>query len=286
MLISSFIASPTIAIGIALAGNLVWACYCFVILLYRLTQSSCLLLFYSNIMNNENEDSDEDQNVHFGNGNGVQEQRQRLQPAREEPYNERNAFDVANLRPLVSAGMVARAQALISMVMTNGGSVVGLEELAEEEYSGRFRIMVLQILRIQKSSKQAQANMTRRKNGGNVTPVNYDRVVYAMDIFGRAGHNTCVILLGGGSNDLFWKFDVSMRDGLTTNSKAFFAFILSCHVYAFSPRVANTISHPLFKMSQDQAHCFLLLCQRGSRTTLRDSPHSMSREVSSPLSIT
>ena len=53
-------------------------------------------------MNNENEDSDEDQNVHFGNGNGVQEQRQRLQPAREEPYNERNAFDVANLRPLVS----------------------------------------------------------------------------------------------------------------------------------------------------------------------------------------
>lgn len=171
-------------------------------------------------MMNENEDED------FENGRGVQQQR--VQPARVNPYNERTPFSFASIMPVVSAGMAVKARQLVSAVMRNEDSLVGLEELVKSDYRSMRRGMVLQILRIQKSSKQSQANMTRKKGGGNVTPVNYDRVLYAMDIHGRAGHNVCVVLLGGGSNDQFWKFDVSMRDGLTTNSKAFFAFISIC----------------------------------------------------------
>ncbi len=188
---------------------------CFVALLSRLTQSYCLLLFYRNIMSgNESDDG---------------EQRQRAQPAREDPYNERNDFDIADLAPISSPGMAVNARAVLSMFAENEDSVVSLEDLTTDGNKIRSRsVGIFQILRITKSSKQAQGNMTRRKMGGNVTPVNYDRVLYAMDIFGRAGHNVAVILLGSGSNDQFWKYDIAMRDGLQTNSKAYIILLFVC----------------------------------------------------------
>lgn len=172
-----------------------------------------------------NNNEEEDQNGHFDN----EEQRQRAQPAREEPYNERTPFRVANITPITSAGMASNARALLSRFVENQASLVGVEDLARDGYRGGPRkVMILQMLRITKSSKQAQGNMTRRKMGGNVTPVNYDRVLYAMDIFGRAGHNAVVILLGSGSNDQFWKYDIAMRDGLQTNSKAYIILLFVC----------------------------------------------------------
>ena len=171
--------------------------------------------------------------------NNEDNQRERLRPARQDPFNERNAFDFANVRPLVSSKMLPKAQALISRVLRDNDSVVTLQDMEKDDFNGMFKVMVCQFLRFKRSSKQTQAHTTRRRNGsGNVNVVNYDRLAYVMDVNGRAGHNVAVVLLGGGSNDLFWKFDVSMRDGLQTNSKTLFCFhvLLSCACLLFACR--------------------------------------------------
>ena len=162
-----------------------------------------------------------------------------LRPARQDPFNERNEFDFANVRPLVSAKMLPKAQALISRILRDNDSVVTLQDMEKDDFNGMFKVMVCQFLRFKRSSKQEKAHTTRRRNGsGNVNVVNYDRVAYLMDVNGRAGHNVAVVLLGGGSNDLVWKFDVSMRDGLQTNSKTIFCFhvLLSCACLLFTCR--------------------------------------------------